>query len=75
MLTFDNKKFSNDLRANVYHSGTDKIKYREISDATGISKFGVWNILNNAAIPQLNTFAAICSWMGKEPNDYFVNNN
>lgn len=74
MLTFDNKKFSNDLRANVYHSGTDKIKYREISDATGISKFGIWNILNNKVIPQISTFAALCEYMKKEPKDYFIKN-
>ncbi len=71
MHTFNKPKFVSDLRSKIYADG-DKVVFREITEATGVSGPTIFRIANKDRTPRMETFLPLCDWMGTTPNDYFI---
>jgi hypothetical protein len=72
MKTFDRDTFVKDFKNKTYPNSREKTPLRIIEAETGLSKFGIWNIVNNKQNIKLETFVAICNYMKVRPGKYFV---
>ena len=67
-MKFNLELFALDMRVNAAEKN---MKLREVAAAIGSSKATICRMNNALGLPDVETFAKCCAWMGKPMDTYF----